>query len=107
MAYDRLICHTCQLPIASPPANSATGMACPRCNSWIEIDPRCTGGCLSCHNTRGKDLQSSCTTGEEVVVAIELTKRAQSRDLQSPEKSSNIVAAKGLKALFKRLFAVR
>ena len=43
-----LICPGCKCPIAVASGRS-TGMHCPRCNTWLDIDPACNGGsCFKC-----------------------------------------------------------
>jgi hypothetical protein len=48
MVLHRLICTKCKCPLV-PPSGQATSVACPRCNTWLDIDPACSGSCLGCH----------------------------------------------------------
>lgn len=82
-------------------------MSCTRCNAWVDIDPKCTGGCISCHKTRAGELATACTTDDAVVVKIERTARPEQSYAESDnDKGKKNVAEKGLKSLFKKLFAV-
>src|SRR5277367_1287935 len=54
-----LTCPSCKYPITAPSGRS-TGMHCPRCNTWLDIDPLCNGGsCLACHKTYTASSQST------------------------------------------------
>lgn len=55
---ERLICKNCSFPLAAA-SNSISKICCPRCNTWMDIDPSCTGSCLKCHKTQQKE-PSSC-----------------------------------------------
>ena len=48
MIVARLVCPNCKCPLL-PPSGQSTGMSCPRCNTWLDIDPACSGSCLACH----------------------------------------------------------
>ena len=48
MAVNNLICSKCQYPLV-PPSGQVSTIACPRCNTWLDIDPMCSGSCLGCH----------------------------------------------------------
>src|SRR3990167_5242515 len=55
---DRLICSNCSFPLTAS-ANSISKICCPRCNTWMDIDPTCLGSCLKCHKTLQSE-PSSC-----------------------------------------------
>lgn len=62
---NRLLCAHCHYPL-SPPSGQATGMHCPRCNTWLDIDPACSGSCISCHKLHQIEskpcTEASCST---------------------------------------------
>lgn len=65
MGADYLVCPRCRCPL-EPPSASSTGMSCPRCNTWLEIDPACSGSCLSCHKLNQKEPDACVDSGEEI-----------------------------------------
>ncbi len=48
MIIKKIICSVCQYHVAACEITS-TGMSCPRCNHWIELEQSCSGVCHSCH----------------------------------------------------------
>ncbi|CAN5545672.1 hypothetical protein BH11CYA1_BH11CYA1_40160 [soil metagenome] len=55
---DRLVCTNCSFPLG-PTSGSVSKVCCPRCNTWMDIDPACFGSCLKCHKTKQSE-PSSC-----------------------------------------------
>jgi transcription initiation factor IIE alpha subunit len=55
---DRLICSNCSFPLAVN-SGATSKVCCPRCNTWMDIDPACFGSCLKCHKTQ-QSQPSSC-----------------------------------------------
>lgn len=110
MAFDYLFCTACRCPLPNP-ASSATGVSCPRCNAWIELDPLCGGGCISCYKTRGAQKNiTSCTAepgSDSVPVTITGTAGANSRNSAVAAKDDARSAGNSWKALVQRIFAVR
>lgn len=102
MAYENLICPNCHCPLSVPP--SQTQVACPRCGSFLELEARCNGVCLSCHAAKkAQDTGSCADLGTEQVVSIERS----SANTDSAEKDiKNKEPGAGLKALIKRVFHV-
>jgi len=83
MAINRLICPNCNCPLA-PPSGQSTGVACPRCTTWLDIDPACLGSCLKCHK-----MQQAETT-----VCVDI--KPANSDVGGCEKtSSNVVQRSG------------
>ncbi|MBX9693189.1 MAG: hypothetical protein K2Z81_12445, partial [Cyanobacteria bacterium] len=40
-------CTECRFPLST--GGGALNMArCPRCNTWVQLEPSCYGGCMSC-----------------------------------------------------------
>jgi hypothetical protein len=87
MTHELLLCPQCKCPVIAP-SGAATGVTCQRCNSWVELDPRCTGGCLSCHKMASAQDGNSCATS-------------------APDASPAQTVKTGLKRLFKAVFTVR
>jgi transcription initiation factor IIE alpha subunit len=65
MNQNFLVCPSCQYPL-DPPTGASTGMACPRCNSWLDIDPSCAGSCISCHKLH-EEHSLSCVESEDEI----------------------------------------
>lgn len=65
MTTNYLLCPLCKCPL-SPPSHQATGMYCPRCNTYVAIDPDCPGSCLSCHKATEAE-PDICVEAEGVV----------------------------------------
>ena len=59
---------------------------CPRCNTWLEIEPGCHGSCLSCHKSSRQDetacVETSCGPEEK------------STSKKSNKSASNVVKTK-------------
>lgn len=55
---ERLICSNCSFPLAIS-SGSISKVCCPRCNTWMDIDPACFGSCLKCHKAQQSE-PSSC-----------------------------------------------
>jgi len=83
MAINRLICANCNCPLAAPSGQS-TGVSCPRCNTWLDIDPACLGSCLQCHKMRQA----------EPTVCVDI-KPANSDEVGCEKTSTNVVQRNG------------
>jgi hypothetical protein len=102
MAYEKLICPNCSYQLTASP--SQTQVACPRCDTWLELEARCNGVCLSCHALKKAESTGSCADlSAGVPVSIESSTGAKA---SSPEQLKNKGGAKGLKDLFKKVFNV-
>lgn len=102
MAYDKLICPNCKYPLTA--SSSSTQVSCPRCETWLELEARCNGVCLSCHAAKKAENTGSCADmGEQPVTRIEKSNEANS---SSATNTKNKEPGSGLKALFKRVFHV-
>ncbi len=74
MTLNLLICPCCKCPLTKPSAAS-TGVSCPRCLTWVEIDPTCGASCVSCHKLQ-EAAPAPCTEAdEEVSVPIVVSKK--------------------------------
>jgi hypothetical protein len=103
MAYDNLLCPKCSCPLTASP--SSTQVVCPRCSTWLDIDAKCNGVCLSCHAAKkASDNAGSCADiSQGVPVSIQKsTVKNDSTDVETENKEHR----SGLKALFKRVFNV-
>jgi len=102
MAYENLICPSCACPLSA--SSSQTQIACPRCFTWLELEAKCNGVCLSCHATKKAEVTGTCAEpGDGVVVSIEgLSAKAKENENLSKDNSGK----ETLKALFKRVFNV-
>jgi LSD1 subclass zinc finger protein len=58
MSVNHLVCPNCKCPL-QPPSGATTSISCPRCTTWVDIDPACFGSCLSCHKQH-QDEVSVC-----------------------------------------------
>lgn len=47
---NQLICSKCQFPLGLY-SKAQISVRCPRCSTWLEIDPTCALSCMSCHKT--------------------------------------------------------
>jgi len=63
-AKEKLICPNCQYPVTEPFAQ-ALGTGCPRCNTWLELDPICQSSCINCHKLKQKN-PSPCLIDTEI-----------------------------------------
>lgn len=104
MAYDKLVCPNCSCPLTAPLSASQAQIACPRCETWLDLEARCNGVCLSCHAAKKPENTSSCA---------DLSSQPVERFDKSPDDNSsgttnakNKDGSSGLKALFKRVFHV-
>lgn len=61
---EKLLCPNCQFIVGT--SAKATGTFCPRCNTWLDLDPRCLGSCLSCHKMREANPGPCLTEGVPV-----------------------------------------
>jgi len=59
-ANARMVCNNCSFPLERL-SGAQSKVLCPRCNTWLDIDPNCGGSCLSCHKTLKKEAASACT----------------------------------------------
>ncbi|HEY9774979.1 MAG TPA: hypothetical protein V6C81_14540 [Planktothrix sp.] len=55
---NRLVCPHCQCQL-DPPSGQSTGMSCPRCTTWLDIDPGCKGSCMACHKAN-QEQSTTC-----------------------------------------------
>src|SRR5476649_1667585 len=55
----RMVCGNCSFQLDRL-SGAQTKVLCPRCNTWLDIDPNCGGSCLSCHKTLKKEAASAC-----------------------------------------------
>ncbi len=98
----KLSCPNCHCPLT--PGSSQTQIICPRCASLLELEARCNGVCLSCH--QGKKPENADICGDSAdAVPIELTRSPQSEG-KAQFDSKNKERRRGLKALLKRVFHV-
>jgi len=65
MTPNYLVCPRCQCPLDRP-LGTATGITCPRCNSWLDIDPSCFGSCITCHKLH-EEQAASCVASEDEI----------------------------------------
>jgi hypothetical protein len=56
---DRLICANCSFPLDRL-SGAQSKVLCPRCNTWLDIDPNCGGSCMKCHKTMSSAPATSC-----------------------------------------------
>jgi len=55
----RMVCTNCSFPLDRL-SGAQTKVLCPRCNTWLDVDPNCGGSCLKCHKTLKKEATSAC-----------------------------------------------
>src|SRR5262245_52032591 len=105
MSHDRLICPECQFRL-TPPSGLAAGMSCPRCNRWVDIDPLCTGGCLSCHKTHNtREVgNTSCGSEWEPIKLLSASEKTSRNVVQSKERASLSQSANPLVRTWRSLF---
>jgi hypothetical protein len=48
---NRLVCSSCSFPL-TPNSGTTSKICCPRCNTWMDIDPACFGSCHKCHKNQ-------------------------------------------------------
>lgn len=102
MAYDKLICPQCSFPLSAAP--SQTQVCCPRCSTWLDIEQKCTGACLSCHAAKKAEATGSCADlSDAVPVSIE---RSSNSVVSKADPAKSEADKVSLKALIKRLFEV-
>lgn len=102
MSFENLICPQCKYQLQAPA--SQTQVCCPRCSTWLELEARCNGVCLSCHAAPKAENTGSCADlAAEQIVTIE---KNTAKSSANPEESKNKAGRSGLKALFKRVFHV-
>ncbi len=56
-------CTECRFPL-NPGSGGLNMIRCPRCNTWVQLEPSCFGGCMSCHKASGG--QSDCGSNTEI-----------------------------------------
>src|SRR5579885_1967980 len=66
-----LTCSNCHLPLSLSSKAQPT-IRCPRCNTWMDLDPACLGSCMSCHKAHQAD-PAPCTEEESTHVTITTT----------------------------------
>ena len=59
-----MVCSQCAFPLERF-SGAQTKLLCPRCNTWLDIDPSCGGSCLSCHKTLRKEATITCTEASD------------------------------------------
>jgi len=67
---EKLICPKCLFFVAEP-TGKANGTYCPRCNTWLDLDPQCLGSCLSCHKTNQVNPSPCLTDSHAIAVKLE------------------------------------
>lgn len=65
MSLNLLVCPICKCPLDRP-AGASTGVNCPRCNSWLDIDPACAGSCITCHKLHEEHSVSCVDSQDEI-----------------------------------------
>ena len=55
----KMVCPQCAFPLDRL-SGAQTKALCPRCNTWLDIDPNCGGSCLACHKTLKKEAAGAC-----------------------------------------------
>lgn len=89
--YENLICPNCKYSLSAPP--SQTQVACPRCATWLELEARCNGVCISCHAASKAESTGSCaSSASDLAQAVEI------------ESSSAAKKDGPLKSLIKKVF---
>jgi len=56
----RMVCSNCSYQLERLSGAQAK-VLCPRCNTWLDIDPNCGGSCLACHKTLSAAPANACT----------------------------------------------
>ncbi|MBS1995945.1 MAG: hypothetical protein JSS86_06525 [Cyanobacteria bacterium SZAS LIN-2] len=54
-----MVCANCSFPLERL-SGAQSKVLCPRCNTWLDIDPNCGGSCLACHKTLKAEATSAC-----------------------------------------------
>lgn len=107
MLQNRLICPQCNCPL-SPSSGQSTGMHCPRCNTWLDIDAQCKGSCMACHKTLQND-SSSCV--EPVANVSDCCSENNQPNVVQREQWAGMASggalAQAWKAVWSKLFPVR
>ncbi len=89
MAYENLICPNCACPLSA--SQSQFQIACPRCFTWLELESKCNGVCLSCHAAKQTVNTDCCTClADEVEITIEMSsaKRDPSPELAKTNREN-------------------
>jgi hypothetical protein len=60
----RMVCSNCSYQLERLSGAQAK-VLCPRCNTWLDIDPNCGGSCLACHKTLSSAPAKACTETAE------------------------------------------
>jgi len=55
----RMTCTKCDFPLERL-SGAQSKVLCPRCNTWLDIDPNCGGSCLACHKTLKSEPTGAC-----------------------------------------------
>ncbi len=103
MAFDNLVCPNCRCPLTASP--SQTQVMCPRCSTWLDIDSKCNGVCLSCHAAKKASDNAGTCVDLSQGVPVSIQKSSAKSDSEKNE-TENKEDSSGLKALFKRVFNV-
>lgn len=82
--YENLICPNCRYALSAPP--SQTQVACPRCCTWLELEPRCNGVCISCHAASKAKNTGSCASTPEDAQPVQITRGSEAKK-ENPLKS--------------------
>lgn len=78
---EKLLCPNC-LFIVAEPSVKATGAYCPRCNTWLDLDPQCLGSCLSCHKMQEANPSPCLTESQAQPIKLERAYGAKNIDVK-------------------------
>jgi len=56
---NRMVCTNCSFQLDRL-SGAQSKVLCPRCNTWLDIDPNCGGSCLACHKTLKAEATGAC-----------------------------------------------
>ncbi len=79
---EKLLCPNCQFLVAEP-SQKAAGTYCPRCNTWLELDPQCLGSCLSCHKMQQANPSPCLNDSQSTPITLEKTYGSKIVDVKS------------------------
>jgi|688.fasta_scaffold1040377_2 hypothetical protein len=91
--YENLICPNCKYALSAPP--SQTQVACPRCCTWLELEARCNGVCISCHAAKKAADTGTCASSSPTADNTQAVQIERSKDTKKPGP---------LKSLIKKVF---